>query len=396
MTSTDEIHSSQQSHLQPDDPAQIFIPGPLLSDDNEFGTLISAIVAPEWVAEVGVTSVLIRILPIRPRDASPLRNVITRVSRVVPSDLMLRYIGIWEASPMETWLVSERRKLVSLRSLFASTLSNDTESVVSYVVERCLDALNRIHEDHAQPHLNLCPGNIYLSPEGCSVTFGDVGIYDVLYASLKSRRALPGVKLWQHPRRKDGSLSSYHLDVWDLGITILQLVDGGAALARMKKSGRRVPRLAIPSRWSAQFNSFVSLLFSTVSENSLTRDELLHHRFVLGAPSTACRAALAEYMMHSEERIAGPYNPDTISTLFRQNTAVVQAPLISIDDISTDQFCYDHWNGVDQNRPTVEMSLLRILRTCREQPETRDTEGYKSLSRTIETIDSFLETADMQ
>eukprot|EP00177_Eucheuma_denticulatum_P001308 GFKZ01002370.1.p1 GENE.GFKZ01002370.1~~GFKZ01002370.1.p1 ORF type:complete len:397 (+),score=32.53 GFKZ01002370.1:1238-2428(+) len=396
MTSTEDIHSPQQTQLQPDDPAQLFIPGPVLSDDNDFGTLISATVAPEWVAEVGVSAVLIRILPIRPRDASALRSVVTKVSSAIPNDLTLRYIGIWEASPMETWLVSERREVVSLRNLFASTSSNDIESVVSYVAERCLDALNRIHENHAQAHLNLCPGNIYLSPEHCAVIFADVGIYDVLYSSLKSRRALPGVKLWQHPRKKDGSLSSYHLDVWDLGITILQLVDGGASLARMKNSGRRVPRLANPSRWSAQFNSFVSLLFSTVTDNSLTSDELLNHRFVIGAPSTACRAAMAEYLMLSKEGIVGPYNPDTISTLFRQNTAVVQAPLISIDDVSTDQFCYDNWNGVDQNRPTVEMSLLRILRTCKEQPEPRDTEGYKSLSRTIETIDSFLETADMQ
>lgn len=395
MTSTNESDRKiLPSDLSIHDPAQLFIPGPMVSDEDEFGTLISATVAGEYVTELGLSKVFIRILPVGCRAAAALREAVFKVRRRVRNELVLQYIGVWDISPNETWLVSEGRRIVSLKILFASIQSYDIESVVSYIARICLTALQKLHDGYGQPHTYLRPSNIYLSEE-CVVCFGDVGIYNALSEHLKSRRSLPGVKLWPHPRERDGSISPWHVDLWDLGITILELIDGGAALARMWRSGRQTPRLLNPSRRSAQLNSFLSLLFTAATEKNVPREELLLHRFVLGSSSSACRATLAEYMSSHEELIAGPYIQDTISNLFRQNTAVVRAPLINIDDISTDHFRYEHWNGVDQARPTVEKSLLRILRVCKEQPKPKDTEENKSLSRTIATIEMFLETADM-
>lgn len=395
MTSANESYRRNlPSDFSNHDPAQLFIPGPVVSDEDEFGTLISATVADEFVTELGLSKVFIRILPIGYRAAIALRGVVHRIRRRVQDELVLQYIGVWEISSTETWLVSERRRIVSLRILFASIQSYDVESVVSYIARICLASLQKLHDGHGQPHTNLRPSNIYLSEE-CVVCFGDVGIYGVLSEHFKSRRSLPGVKLWPHPGADNGSVSSWQVDIWDLGMTILELVDGGAFLARMWRSGRRMPRLVNPSRWSAQLNSFLSLLFKAATEDNVARDELLLHRFVLGSSSSACRAILAEYMTSREELIAGPYVQETIGNLFRQNAAVVRAPLISIDDISTDQFSYEYWNGVDQTRPTVEKSLLRILRVWKEQPKPRDAEENKSLSRTIATVELFLETADM-
>lgn len=395
MTSIDEPHSKRLSpDLSTHDPTHLIIPGPIVSDEDEFGTLISATVADEFIAQLGVSTVFMRILPIGCRAAAALREAVSKVRRRVQNELVLRYVGVWEISPTETWLLSERKRVVSLKNLFASTLSYDVESVISYVTRMCLSALQKLHEEHGQPHTNLRPGNIYMS-ENCAVRFGDVGIYHVLSEHLKSRRSLPGMKLWPHPRENDASVSSWQSDIWDLGMTILELVDGGASQARIWRSGRQIPRLANPSKWSAQFNSFLSLLFTAATETNVARDELILHRFILGSSSSACRAALAECMTDRDELIAEPYVQDTISNLFRQNTAVIRAPLISVDDISTDHFSYEHWNGVDQTRPTVEMSLVRILRVCREQPKPRGTEENKSLSRTIATAEMFLETADI-
>jgi len=82
-------------------------------------------------------------------------------------------------------------------------------------------------------------------------------------------------------------------------------------------------------------------------------------------------------------------------TLFRQNNAAVLVPLISIDDICTDQFSYEQWKSNSQMRPTAEMSLFRVLKTCREHPLRRDAEENKNVFRTIAALETYLETADM-
>lgn len=375
-----------------EDATQIFIPGPVLADDNEFGTLISASVVEDFVPQLGVSSVSIRILPIGHRHANALRVVTMRISETIKTSDVLRYIGVWEVSASETWLVSERRRCISVQNLLSNVQSHDIESIVAYVAQRCFTALHTLHTKFGQPHTNLRPENIYLCEDG-SICFGDVGVYHILNEALRSRRSLPGVKLWPFPN--ENHVSRYQADIWDLGIAVLLLVDGGASVARTWRSGRRTPRLSNPSRWSAQFNSFLSVTFSRSNDRVQGAIELLKHKFLSEATSTACQSAMAEYLANRDELIPGQYMNDTISTLFRQSTAVVQAPLINIDDISTDQFTYDQWQGADQSRPTAELSILRMVRTSKEQPLPRDIEESKGLSQTIGTLETFLETADM-
>lgn len=104
---------------------------------------------------------------------------------------------------------------------------------------------------------------------------------------------------------------------------------------------------------------------------------------------------MTAYFKGRDERIQGQFMNDTISSLFRQNSAVVRAPLINIDDISTDQFTFDHWQGSDSSRPTAELSILRMVQTAQERPLPSDIEENKVLSHTIRTLETFLDTADM-
>lgn len=389
-----EAPSTLRIDVAHEDPTQIFIPGPIISDEDEFGTLISASVAEEFVSELGVSLVSIRILPVSSRHAAALRKVVGQISTAVESTAVLKYIGVWEVSQSETWLVSERRRNVSLSSLLKRVWSSDAESLIAYIALQTLRALKNLHRLR-QCHTNLRPENIYLNESG-EVCLGEVGIYHVLRESMASRRALPGIKLWPLERDTETPMGRYNADIWDLGMSLLVVMDGGGAVARMWRSGRRFPKLNISSKWSVQCNSFMGALFSRSADSLPRLEELLNHRFVTGASPTACRVAMEEYMSKGEELISGHCMHDTISTLFRQNTAVVQAPLISIDDLSSDQFSFEQWSIRDQNRPTAEMSLLRVLRNIKEQPLPKGIEEYKSLSDTVETLEMFMETAYMQ
>lgn len=375
------------------DPTQIFIPGPIISDDDEFGTLISGTVADGFVDELGTRTVTIRILPIGRSVVPALRDAVRHVSETYSSPFVLKYVGVWEVSLTETWLVSERKQNVSVGTLMTNVWSSDTESLIAYIAMRTIAALKSLH-DQRQHHGYLRPLNIYVDEKG-NVSFGDVGIYDVVSEALSSRRSLPGIKLWPVEGASERPTYLCNEDLWDLGIALLVLADGGASVARLWRSGRRLPRLSNPSRWSAQFNSFLGLIFSRATDSLPLTEELLNHRFVAGVSSTAFQYSMREYLSTRDELRTENYVHDTISTLFLQNIAVVRAPLISIDDISSDQFAFENWNSGERNRPTVEMSLLRVLQKVKEQPVPRGAEEYKSLSHTTGTVEAFLETADM-
>ncbi|CDF35877.1 unnamed protein product [Chondrus crispus] len=393
-----ESHRHEEGRVLPPSPqlapnaTQVFIPGGLIADDNEFGTLISASVAEEFIPRIGASTVSIRILPIGQNSTTALHRAVKAISETVKIPQVFRYIGVWQVSSSETWLVSELRKSVSLRSLFSYIRDADVESIIAHVATECLKELRVLHREHNQPHTNLRPENIHLCESG-TISFSDVGIYHVLVDILPSGRSLPGVKLWPFPN--DIPKLHFRADIWDLGVAFLELVDGGAAVARLLRSGRDIPSLSNPSRWSPQFNGFITAMFSRPSNRDKLLDELLNHRFIAESTSPACEAAMTAYFKGRDERIQGQFMNDTISSLFRQNSAVVRAPLINIDDISTDQFTFDHWQGSDSSRPTAELSILRMVQTAQERPLPSDIEENKVLSHTIRTLETFLDTADM-
>eukprot|EP00737_Agarophyton_chilense_P001572 gb/GEZJ01001767.1/.p1 GENE.gb/GEZJ01001767.1/~~gb/GEZJ01001767.1/.p1 ORF type:complete len:402 (-),score=45.89 gb/GEZJ01001767.1/:1076-2281(-) len=376
------------------DPTQIFIPAAVLSDEHDFGTLLSATVHRSYVSQIGFANVSIRILSITAKEADALRAVVQRVKHNIRTPLILSYVGVWK-NGSETWLVSERRRQVSVRVLFENIHFADPESIVSHIVNQALSCLRILHQDHLTSHLSVTHSNIYICHDA-SVCLGDVAVYSVLCASIKSRRSCSGAKLWPMPRNLSISYrrAIHSEDVWDLGISILTLMDGSATVARGWRSGKRVPHLANANKWSAQLNSFLTVLFSQASIPPCA--ELLSHRFVANASSSACHAAVAEYFERCADLIAEPYRQDIISTLCLKNEVAIQAPLISIDDYSTDLFSCDQWNSVDADRATVELSLARMLANFNQKPLCVDIEKNKCAQRTVGAMQTFLETADAE
>lgn len=383
---------STQGVPLPADLTEVFIPGGLIADDNEFGTLISASVTEEFIPRIGAAIVAIRILPVTEDSTRSLQRVVKAISENVRTPRVFNYIGLWNVEPSEMWLVSELKKSVSLHNLFSASRGCDIESMVAYIAKECLLSLQVLHMEHKQPHTYLRPESIHLLQNG-SICFSDVGMYHVLFELLPSGRSVPGIKLWPFPN--DTLKFPFEADIWDLGVTLVQLIEGGAVLARSMRSGTGPPRLSDPARWSPELNSFISMLFSPQGEYENHLEELMNNPLITETSPTACESAMETYFERRDEHIQGQFMNDTISTLFRQNSAVVRAPLINIDDISTDQFTYDHWQGSDPSRPTAELSILRMVQTSEERSLPNDAEESKVLINTTHTLQAFLDTADM-
>lgn len=176
------------------DPLQVFVPGVVVSDEHDFGIVITATVQPLYQTQIGYQDVSIRILCISQTEYEALETVVARVQEVEHSPAILRYIGVWRKGA-EVWLVSERRRQVSVRVLFEHIQFADPESIVSYIVNKTLSALRTLHEDHHINHLSIRPASIYIC-EDASVCIDDIGIYPVLNVSIRRRRSCSGTKIW--------------------------------------------------------------------------------------------------------------------------------------------------------------------------------------------------------
>lgn len=396
-------------------PSELFTSTTVISDEDEFGTLVSSNVKEGYVNEIGYAKVTSRILPFGAHFTKELDKTVVAISQQTNHANVLNYVGVWRCQQDgECWLVSERRNQVSLKALFEAVESTDRESMIAYIAQQILQILDELHNstgDHGSSsggisHGYLRPGCIHVCDDG-SIYVSDIGIYEVLSEAFRSCRTFPGEKLW--PMSKSikinvgisaASASStlrIDSDVWDLGITLLCVIDGVHSVGRLWRDGERIPRLADTSTCSSQLNSFITTLFANCNTTSKEGNiqSLLQHDFVKGVSSTACRAAVAEYWNRREERLADSHANDLIARLFRQNAVVVRSPLVNVDDLLTDMFDYEQWKSNDTSCPTVEQSLVRIVNVCKERPLTKDVEDVKCRWRTIGTLETLLDTADL-
>lgn len=357
-------------------PEPLFAPLTFVQDIDEFGAVFTA--SPSPTLSLPCSSAIIRILPIaNPTLTNSIRQRQANISSIAPTSFLPIPIGVWQVDS-ETWIVSEHRPALSLKQIFAHRLP-DPESLFAYVAYHTLTGIQSLHEN-GFAHRYLTPKTIHISANG-KVHANDPYMYDIIQPAMASRRALPGEKVWPPPE----SFSPRRADLWDLSTTLIELADGGIHLSRCARAGG-LPRLA--STWSPPFHSFINSLLAGLQTN-----QLLKHRFVNGVSSSTAWTAVKYFSV--EQRADDEAGRDVIATLFNQNEAVVQAPLINIDDIGVEMFSCEEWKNIERGRPTVEMSFLRAARGLRQHAVTTVPEENARWKRIAENLESFLETADM-
>lgn len=378
------------------EPSQIFMLTGIISDEDEFGTVASGIVQERYIRQIGFSKVTVRIIPISQEHSSILRGKVEEVKRKVKLAGVLRYIGVWKSTSGETWLVSEKRNhQVSLKNICEAVQFVDMEPLMSYIAQQVLGILRAMHLECDQVHGYLRGLSIHVCDDG-SICVGDAGIYEILYEAFSLRQTVPGAKIWPMDTGGLGMRCTRDGDIWELGTTIVGMMEGEERLSRAWRTGRRVPpHIAVGRRWSAQLSSFLTAMFGYASGNKGTCEQLLRHAFVNGASAIGMRAIVANYWSGGDEGIGDGLTDDTIARLFRRNDVVIRAPLVSVDDLSTDLFDYHTWQGTDSTRPTAELSLLRAVKVSKEIPLSRDVEDVKSRASVVGRLETLLDTADI-
>eukprot|EP01126_Amoeba_proteus_P045863 TRINITY_DN5156_c0_g1_i2.p1 TRINITY_DN5156_c0_g1~~TRINITY_DN5156_c0_g1_i2.p1 ORF type:complete len:401 (-),score=91.46 TRINITY_DN5156_c0_g1_i2:22-1224(-) len=173
--------------------------------------------------------------------------------------------------------------------------------------------LKYLHENRIL-HRDVKGSNIMLTDEG-EVKVIDFGISAFLKDKREKRNTLIGTPYWMAPEIIANKIhpSPYDekVDVWSLGITLIELAEKDPPLSQMNpmRALMQIPLRDSPilhnesQKWSRHFVNFVSLCVEKDSRKRPSLADLLQHPFVMGNYSNEILAALVQKVKREKRRI---------------------------------------------------------------------------------------------
>lgn len=204
------------------------------------------------------------------------------------------------------WMYLEYCDGGAMDSIMAELYRPLTEPQIAYVCKYLVEALVYIHE-HKVIHRDLKAGNVLLTMDG-GVKLADFGVSAKNKNTYDKRGTFIGTPYWLAPEvilceTFIDAKYDYKADVWSLGISLIEFAqmdppnhDVSPVRVILKIQKADPPRLDYPSKYSKEFNDFISKCL--VKDPSLrpTAPELLKHPFISrDLDSKPIRDLLLEY-----------------------------------------------------------------------------------------------------
>jgi serine/threonine protein kinase len=147
------------------------------------------------------------------------------------SDYVLKYYGSYFSRKSNTiWLVLEYCSSGSLIDLMLSMERTFSEVEVATIMEMVLKGLVSIHNKNLI-HRNIKGTNILLSENGYA-KLADFGM-GALLSGEKYRKSKKGSPCWMSPQAASNSKYDFKTDIWSLGITCIELIEGEPPFSNM-------------------------------------------------------------------------------------------------------------------------------------------------------------------
>lgn len=165
------------------------------------------------------------------------------------------------------------------------------EQEIAVICNHTLQGLSHLHDKCKIVHRDIKANNILLSPSGLAM-IGDFGISKAL-SNDEQANTFIGSPYWMAPEvilAMETGTYSYAVDVWSLGITLIELAEKTPPLFHMHGmsacyhiANNDPPVLSEDSQWSASFRDFLSHCLVREPEKRWTPQQLLGHHFVVDA-----------------------------------------------------------------------------------------------------------------
>ncbi|XP_014247062.1 serine/threonine-protein kinase PAK mbt isoform X2 [Cimex lectularius] len=190
----------------------------------------------------------------------------------------------------ELWVVMEYLEGGALTDIV--THARMDEEQIATVCKQCLKALAYLHSQGVI-HRDIKSDSILLAADG-RVKLSDFGFCAQVSEELPKRKSLVGTPYWMSPEVISRLLYGPEVDIWSLGIMVIEMVDGEPPFfnepplqAMRKIRDMAPPKLKNTHKVSGRLQGFLERLLVRDPGQRATAAELLQHPFLrqAGPPS---------------------------------------------------------------------------------------------------------------
>ncbi|KAH8552345.1 kinase-like domain-containing protein [Umbelopsis sp. PMI_123] len=184
-----------------------------------------------------------------------------------------------------------------------------------YILQALVSGLHEIHR-HGYIHRDIKCDNIFLTRETNEIVIGDFGVVSI-QPTADSAAEEAGVVLFWAPEAVEGKVVDNKIDIWALGIVIMEILNGGKAPYededgsedRIKEIILEVGRPQYPPSLPPMLVNFMNRCLEVDPYLRATADKLLKHPFLTQSeaeylfPSYPLHDYHTEHSEHVEEQV---------------------------------------------------------------------------------------------
>ena len=207
--------------------------------------------------------------------------------KVNNSDYIVKYYGSYFSRKTNTiWLILEYCCSGSAIDLMLSMDRTFSEVEVATMMEMILKGLVVIHGENLI-HRDIKGANILISEDGYA-KLGDFGVGATLYDE-KYRISKKGSPYWMSPQVASSIKYDFKTDIWSLGITCIELLEGEPPFSDLKpknvmdKISKHPPsadEIIDLNEHTAEFKSFIEHCLEINPKKRFSAKDLLKHEFI--------------------------------------------------------------------------------------------------------------------
>ena len=201
---------------------------------------------------------------------------------------IVKYYGSYFSRRSNTlWLILEYCSCGSAIDLMLSMDRTFTEYEISSIMAMVLKGLDYIHSKNLI-HRDIKGANILINEQGI-VKIADFGV-GVQLINENNRNSKKGSPYWMSPQVALNADYNEKTDIWSLGITCLEMIEGDPPNSQLKprfvieKIGKEPPsaaELLKGKKYSEEFKDFVKKCLEVNQRKRPNAKELLKHNFII-------------------------------------------------------------------------------------------------------------------